>query len=204
MQSVANTQPSRAEYQFGLQAFLLMFVVVAVLVGYLRSFGVEPVGRFGLCIAVAMPLGGLIGWRAGRFSTAVFWTGIGTVLGSLAVCGTTVGHWTAYYFWPLMGGAAGATAAVCDRRGLPERMASTTVVALGIVGLYTLLWPCRSGEENAQIVCAAGGGALLGLGVDLVGRFERWTAIPRHFLALGLVVLAVAGHWVAVRVIPGI
>ncbi len=51
-----DTAASRAEYQFGLQAFLLMFVVVAVLAGYLRTFGPATVGRFGLVLVLTLPL----------------------------------------------------------------------------------------------------------------------------------------------------
>ncbi len=199
-----RSESPRAEYQFGLQAFLLMFVVVALLAGYLRTFGPEAVGRFGLVLVLTMPLGGLIGWLAGRFSAAVFWAGIGTVLGTLAVCGAAVGHWTALYAWPLMGGMAGAAAAVCDRRGLVERMACGAMVGLGIITIYVFSCFGIANAQIAELICAAGGGALLGLGVDLVGRFEKRTSIPRHFLALGLVVLAIAGHWIAVRVIPGV
>jgi hypothetical protein len=95
-----QSDSSRAEYQFGLQAFLLMFVVVAVLAAYLRIFGPEAVGRFGLVLVLTLPLGNAIGRLAGRFSAAVFWAGIGTVLGSLAVCGAAVGHWIAVRIIP--------------------------------------------------------------------------------------------------------
>jgi hypothetical protein len=199
-----QSDSSRAEYQFGLQAFLLMFVVVAVLAAYLRTFGPEAVGRFGLVLVLALPLGGAIGRLAGRFSAAVFWAGIGTVLGSLAVCGAAVGHWTALYAWPLMGGIVGATAAICGEGKLVRRVAWSALVGFGVIAVYTFSWFGFQREQIAELICAAGGGALLGLSVDLVGRFEKRTSIPRHFLALGLVVLAIAGHWIAVRIIPGV
>ncbi len=199
-----RSESPRAEYQFGLQAFLLMFVVVALLAAYLRTFGPEAVGRFGLVIVLTLPLGGAIGWLADRFSAAVFWAGIGTVLGSLAVCGAAVYHWTALYVWPLMGGIVGATAAVCDEGKLMQRMACSALVGFGVIAVYTFSCFGFQRDQVAELICAAGGGALLGLGVELVGRFEKRTSIPRHFLALGLVVLAVAGHWIAVRIIPGV
>jgi hypothetical protein len=40
--------------------------------------------------------------------------------------------------------------------------------------------------------------------IDLATRFEKWTSVPRHFFALGLVILAIAGHWLAIRLIPGV
>ncbi|MEN6451089.1 MAG: hypothetical protein ABFC96_11410 [Thermoguttaceae bacterium] len=199
-----DTDSPRSEYQFGLQAMLLMFVVAALLAGYLRAFGPEAVGRFGLVLALALPLGGLIGWWAGRFSAAVFWAGIGSVLGSLAVCGAATSHWSQLYVWPLMGGIVGATAAACGDGRPVRRMAWCALVGFAIVAICGLSFSGFGRDRIAELICAAGGGALLGLGVDLVTRFERFTSIPRHFLALVLVVLAIAGHWVAVRVIPGI
>ncbi len=47
-------------------------------------------------------------------------------------------------------------------------------------------------------------GLLFGLGIDLASRFEKWTSIARHFFALGLVLLAIGGHWLAIRVFHGI
>ncbi len=78
-------RPSRAEFQFGLDAFLWMFVVVAVFLAYIRSFDPMHVGRFVLIATAALLAGGLIGFLAGRFSAAVFWAGIGAVGGYLAV-----------------------------------------------------------------------------------------------------------------------
>ena len=56
----------------------------------------------------------------------------------------------------------------------------------------------------AEPICAFLGGLLVGLGIDLSTRFEKWTSIPRHFFALALVLLAIGGHWLAIRLIPGV
>ncbi len=199
-----ETQPSRSEFQFGLQAFLWMFVVVAVFLSYIRSFGAETIPKFGLVATLALLLGGAIGLVAHRFSTAVFWSGIGVVGGFLAVIHAAMPHWSAEHVWPLVGGLVGATAAVCGDGRPMRRMFWSAAVGLAAVSLYSLSLFGFRRDQVAELICAALGGALAGLGVELASRFEKRTAIPRHFFALGLVVLAIAGHWIAVRVIPGL
>ena len=81
----SQLQPARAEFQFGLDAFLWMFVVVAVFLAYIRTFNPDDIGKFVLVATVDVLVGGAIGLLAGGFSSAVFWAGIGAVGGYLAV-----------------------------------------------------------------------------------------------------------------------
>ena len=124
-------QPSRAEFQFGLQAFLWMFVVVAVF-SYIRTFSPATVARFGLVATLAIVVGGLIGLLAGRFSAAVFWSGIGVVGGYLAVVHASLFHWTNEYAWPLMGGIVGAAAAACGDGHIKRPVVCSSAVWLGL------------------------------------------------------------------------
>jgi len=194
---------SRAELQFGLDAFLWMFVVVAVFLGYVRTFNAEHVGRFVVVATVALFVGGVIGLVARRVSAAMFWTGIGVVGGYLAVVHPPLVHWSQEYAWPLMSGIAGAVAAVCGDGNLRRRMAAPALVWLALVIVYDLSVFGISGDWIAEPICAFLCGLLAGLGVDLASRFEKWTSIPRHFFALGLVLLAIGGHWLTIRTIPG-
>jgi hypothetical protein len=200
----SEPEPSRAEFQFGLQAFLWMFVVVAVFLSYVRTFGPEAVGKFVVVATLALVIGGLIGLATGRFSAAVFWSGIGVVGGYLAIVHTCLYHWTNEYAWPLTGGLVGATAAVCGDGRLKRRMICCALVWLGLVVVYEVPFFGFNRDLIADPFCAALAGALFGLGVDLATRFERFTSIPRHFFALGLVLLAIAGHWTAMRLFPGL
>jgi hypothetical protein len=199
-----DPKPPRAEFQFGLQAFLWMFVVVAVFLSYIRTFRPEAVATFGLVATLALLIGGVIGLLAGRFSAAVFWSGIGVAGGYLAVVHTSLYHWTQEYAWPLMGGIAGATAAVCGDGNVRRRMVWSSLVWLGLIAIYDLSFFGLQYDLMSDPICALIAGALFGLGVDLATRFEKWTSIPRHFFALGLVLLAIGGHWVAIRLIPGL
>jgi hypothetical protein len=203
MQPEAET-PSRAEFQFGLQAFLVLFVIVAVFLSYIRTFGAETIPKFGLVATVALLVGGVIGLLAHRFQAAVFWSGIGVVGGYLAVVHSAMPHWSAEYAWPLVGGLVGATAAVCGDGKPWRRMFCSAAVGLAAVSIYSLSFFGFRRDQVADLICAAIGGALAGLAVDLASRFEKRTAVPRHFFALGLVILAIAGHWIAVKLIPGL
>jgi hypothetical protein len=195
---------SRAEYQFGLQAMMMMFVVVAVFLSYIRSFGPETIPKFGLVAAISLLVGGLIGLLARRFSAAVFWSGIGVVGGYLAVVHAALPHWSEEFVWPFVGGLVGATAAACGDGRPWRRMLASAVVGLAAVSLYTLTVLGLRRDAVAELSSATIGGALAGLGVDLASRFEKWTSIPRHFFALGLVVLAIAGHWIVTKIVPGL
>jgi len=197
-------QPSRAEFQFGLQAFLWMFVVVAVFLSYIRTFSPADVAKFGFVATLALLIGALIGLLAGRFSAAVFWAGFGVVGGYLAVVHTCLYHWTQEYAWPLMGGIVGATAAVCGDGKLGRRIGVSAHVWLVLVVIYDLSFFGLQRDLIADPLCAFLSGILFGLVIDLATRFEKWTSVPRHFFALGLVILAIAGHWLAIRLIPGV
>jgi len=202
--SETEPQSPRTEFQFGLQAFLWMFVVVAVFLSYIRTFRPEAVATFGLVATLALLIGGVIGLVAGRFSAAVFWAGIGVVGGYLAVVHTSLYHWTNEYAWPLMGGIAGATAAVCGDGNIKWRMGCSSLAWLVLVMIYDLSFFGLQHDLMADPLCAFVSGLLFGLGIDLATRFEKCTSIPRHFFALGLVILAIAGHWLAIRLIPGV
>ena len=196
-------QPPRGEFQFGLDAFLWMFVVVAVLLGYIRTFNSEHVGRFVVVATVALLVGGAIGLVARRVSAAMFWTGSGVVGGYLAVIHPCLSHWSQEYAWPLMSGIAGAVAAVCGDGNLRRRMAAPALVWLALMLVCDVSVFGIRRDWIADPICAFLCGLLAGLGVDLATRFEKWTSIPRHFFALGLVLLAIGGHWLAIRTIPG-
>ena len=198
-----DPQPPRAEFQFGLQAFLWMFVVVAVFLSYIRTFGPAAVAKFGLVATLALLIGGLIGLVAGRFSAAVFWSGIGVVGGYLPWCNAASptgarnmsGRWWAE--WSARRRPPAATETSGGGWICLARLARLVVIYdLSLFGFRR--------DLIADLICASVGGALAGLGVELASRFEKCTSIPRHFFALGLVILAIAGHWLAVRMIPGL
>jgi hypothetical protein len=194
--------PSREEYQFGLQAFLGMFVVLAVFLSYLNTFAKDPkaIAAFGIGLVIAYAISGAIGVWSGRFSTVMFWAGIGAVCGTLAITQTTVFHSADVVAWPVIGGVTGAAAAAVQDGKLARRMLCTSLIGFSLVMAYTLIF--LGGQQHSLLVllnvCAIGGGALWGLVVDLACRFEKWTSIPRHFFALGLVLLAIGGHWLIV------
>ena len=82
-------------------------------------------------------------------------------------------------------------------------MAVSALVWFVLVMVYDLSFFGLRRDLIFDPICAFLCGLLAGLGVDLASRFEKWTSIPRHFFALGLVLLAIGGHWLAIRMIRG-
>jgi hypothetical protein len=204
------------QFQFGLQAYLGMFVVLAVFLSYLRWFGKDPmdVPRFGGALAVAYAVGGVIGYFSGRFTTAMFWVGIGTVCGMLAVVRCSLFIPADLVVWPAIGGIIGAVAGSVGDEKVFRRMFWPAITAFALVGVYYMALSSYSGYQAANAApssssnnippwsviysvwfCAAAAGAIWGFFVEGVIRLEKRTHIPRHFLALGLVLLAIAVHW---------
>ena len=57
----------RAEFQFGIQDLLGMFVLVSVLLSYLRPFGVPAILKLTCLVGLAVLCGGAIGLAARGF-----------------------------------------------------------------------------------------------------------------------------------------
>jgi hypothetical protein len=83
-----DIEPSRAEFQFGLQALLCMFVVAAMVLSYIRTFRPEAVGACGIVATLSFLFSGVIGLVAGHFFA------LGLVLLAIG------GHWLAIRLRP--------------------------------------------------------------------------------------------------------
>jgi hypothetical protein len=195
---------SRAAFQFGIQDVLGMFVLVSVLLSYLRPFGVPVILKLTCLVGLALLCGGAIGLVARRFSEAVFWSAIGSILGYLTIVNAPLSHWTGEYVWPMLGGIVGAVAAAVSGKKARYRVAYCSLLGLGLVSLYELALLRFTRDSADELVCATAGSALLAVVVELAGRFERWTSVPRHLIAIGFVVAGIAVHWVALRLAPGL
>lgn len=198
----APAAPVPERLQFTLQSMIGLFVVVALLLGYLKAFGGESILKCGSTTLAALALGGLVGAWTGKTPDAMFWAAIGAVFGFLVVLGDASYHWSVIYAWPLVGGLTGATAALAPQQHLVRRMRSCATVALVSIALYLVCCLPFERAMFADMVCAALGGALMAVAVELATRFERYTALPRYLLATAFVLLGIAGHWAAVHFLP--
>lgn len=186
------------------QITLATTAALAALLGYLSAFGTTDVVRFGMLLAVTLSLGGAIGFAVGKIREVAFWTGIGTAFGYLVVVHGVLYDWTASYAWPLVGGIVGATASLWREGKVVQRTLCCTLVALMLIAVYAFsLFGVRE-DLLADLNCAAFGGALMGLGVELIMQLEKRAAFLRPWLAPAITLAAIAGHWLATRYIPGI
>jgi hypothetical protein len=191
-------------FQFGLQAALAVTLLLALLFGYLRPYGAGAVATCGLVVLIAALVGGLGGAVAGKNLDPMFWSVIGAVFAYLAVVGFALYHWSSQYVWPLVGMVAGTTVGAIGQGRPVRRMAFGSLAATAVFAIYMLLLFGLNPDLGYELLCAALGGALLGLLVEIVERFERTTSIPRYLLAVGFVVAAILGHWIVPRIIPGL
>ena len=152
-------------------------------------------------------LGGVLGWLVGtltrRTGDTLFWSVMGAVAGYLAVLSAFVYHWTGTHVWPIVGALAGAAAVVPPpaRPFLRMLAGGTTAAALTLTyQLGVFGWEPKSA---AELFCAALGGAILGLATEIAGWFEGRTSLSRSAIAIGVVTVLIAGHWLAAHFIPG-
>ena len=96
----------------------------------------------------------------------------------------------------------GAVAALVPERRLARRMAVCGLVAVAAVGLYLACVLTFQRAMFADLICAALGGGLMAVAVEMATRFERATHLPRHLLAIAFVVVGITGHWVAFHYLP--
>lgn len=185
------------KYQFSLQTLVGLFAIVGLLLGYLRLYGVDVIARCLAMVAVAILVGAVVGRLAQKTADAMFWGAIGAVFGFLAVLGGISYHWLLNYLWPFVGCMAGAGVAASADGHLVRRMARGALVAVVLIAPTVIAVVGWNPAISADLVCAAAGGALLGLAVELASRFERYTALPRHLLATAFVVVGIVGHWLA-------
>lgn len=198
----SSAEQPRERLQFTLQSMIGLFVVVALLLGYLRTFSGESILRCGAVTLASLAIGALLGLWPGKVPDTMFWAAIGAVFGFLTVLGDASYHWSLVYVWPMVGGVTGATAALAPQHRLVRRMAVCGLVAMATIGLYLVCFLTFERAMVADMCCAALGGALMAVAVELATRFERFTSLPRYLLASAFVVVGIAGHWAAFHFLP--
>jgi hypothetical protein len=181
-----------------------MAIALAGIAYYLSTFNVNAVGRFGFLVAAAILIGVALGLATRKLGDVVFWSAIGVCYGYLAVIHADLYDWTAEYAWPLVGGVVGAVAAIPSEGKLWRRMAFCAATALGLIAIYEFASFGFQRDLLPDLYCATLGGAMMGVGVDLVSRLEKATGIPRYALAVVLIAAAIACHTLAIHYIPGL
>lgn len=202
MNNTDATAPAARQLQFGIQACLVMIVALALLLGYLRSFGGEVVARCAVAIAAGLILGGVVGWRAGKPADTMFWSTVGGLFGYFVSLDVPLYHASFGYVWPLAGAVVGAVAALpAEGRLVARTMFAMAAGCVSISG-YALIAFGWEPTLAADIICATLGGVLFGIAVELAVQFEHRTQIPREYLATALVALAIVGHWAIPQLLP--
>ena len=194
---------SRHHMQYTLQAGLGTMTVSCLLIAYLRPLGVLAVGRCGLVVLMGAVLGCIVGAMTRRPGDTLFWSVMGAVAGYLAVLSAFVYHWTGTHVWPIVGALSGAAAVVPPPTRPFLRMFAAGATAAALILAYQLALFGSEPKSAAELLCAALGGAMLGLASEIAGWFEARISVSRSAIAIGVVRALIAGHWLAVHFIPG-
>ncbi|HUS38834.1 MAG TPA: hypothetical protein VMX74_05260, partial [Pirellulales bacterium] len=110
-------------------------------------------------------------------------------------------HDKGIYAWPLAAGFAAVTAASNSHRF--RRMFLAAVMSGTVIAFYIMSTSAMAIVMLASVACAAIGGALLSLLIEVVGWLERTRKIPQPAIGLALVLAAIGFSLVAKHVIPG-
>ena len=188
--------------RFRLSSLFVMTLIAAILTAFLNSHGRDLVLAGVVTMAACLLFGLAVGYVRPPGMRRLFW---GVVIAAMieVVCATVVlfDHDKGIYAWPLAAGFAAVVVAGEGSRWL--RMIAGGVTAASLIAIYALTTNATTIDLLAIVACAAIGGALLALMIELVGWVERVTVISHPAIGLALVLAAIGFSLVGKQLIPG-
>lgn len=192
----------RQPIQFRLSTIFVITLIVGVLAAFLNPLGPDLLMAGAVTAMASLLFALLVGAIWPPIVERLFW-GIVVAAMMQAVCATVIllDRDLGIYAWPLAAGFA-AVVAVGDGNRF-RRMISPALMAGSIIAIYVLYVGGTAVVATPLVACAAIGGALLAILVELVGRFERARKIPPSAIGLAMVLAAIGFSSIASEVIPG-
>jgi len=199
---VESNPTETSRLQFRLSTLFVVTLVAGVLAAFLRPRGHDLMMAGAITSSASLLFALIVGAVRPPIVERLFW-GI-VVAAMMQVVSATVilfDHQMGIYAWPLAAGFAAVVAVgQWSRAG---RMTIAALVASTIIATYVLIAGGSIAVVAAIVACAAIGGALLAILIELVGRLEQIRKIPQSAIGLAMVLAAIGFSLVADNVIPG-
>ncbi len=195
-----DSRPSDS-IQFRLSTIFVLTLVAAILAAFLSNRGNDLLLAGLVTTTTSMVFALLVGYRYGAMMDRVFW-GIVAAAMMQAVCATAyLLDRSGIYAWPVAAGFVATMAAAPS--GRYRRMAKGALMAILVIGLYTIAFNSTGAVLLGNLISAGCGGALIALLIEIVQEIERYRRVPLPFVGLILVLGAIAVSILAPRVIAG-
>jgi hypothetical protein len=188
-------QELHPQRQFSLRSVLVTTVTIALVLGFVRSFGPDAVELAILSVVGALIWGCVLGWFSERFMETVTWSQLG---GALTLCCVVSSNQVTSFqqsYWLNVGTIGGALAGFVAPGHWRQRIAWTlglwvTFSAISIIGDQELL------DLLLTLPVLAG----LAFLAEIIARLQLRYRTAFDFWALGLVFAVIAGNYGAVLI----
>jgi hypothetical protein len=181
--------------QFGLRAMLWTLLAIGMTLAYLRRLETPAVFLDGtIAVAIAVVVGGVMGWIAGRTGDATYWSVIITTAAFLSVAAERAYGPTFPIAWSAVGTTAGVCCGLIAPGRLFWRMLAGGLIAGATMLVFSAIWATRSVEVYFDLLCAPIVGALVGLLIEIILWLERKSYAPRYITASWLLCAVIIGN----------
>ena len=185
--------------QFRLSSLFLVTLAASILAAFLNPRGQQHMLAGALAVSIAMALGWAIGTISPPRSDRIFWGMVITAM-MQAVCAEVIlMDPRGVIAWPLCAGVAAVF--VASRANIYRRMLVGAAVAAIVILVYTIIIAVPSHVMVPVVACAAIGGALMTVLVEIARWSEMRYRIPQPVVGLTLVIGSIffsvtASHWI--------
>jgi len=191
------TEDGRSRWQFRTRSLLWLTFTAALTLAYARLFGPWAIALVLLAPLWAVCIGCWFGLMLGRTPDAIYWSVLGSLLGSTFAVQPQV-QGVMFYVWPLLFAVVGAfTATGCtvSRLWLVPLCAMAGLIAVATV---QIVYGTGSTDRWVDVFCGGLAGASMSGLVAVVDWLRTTYRTSRDAWAAGLVFAVIAGNlWAA-------
>lgn len=200
--SVHSENPvATAGLQFRLSTIFVLTLVASILAAFLNPKGSDMLLAGMATTAVSLLFALVIGYFRSSIADRVFWAVVVAAMMQAVAANVILLDRSGIYAWPIVAGFAAAIAA--GKSNLYFRMLAASATAAVTIIPYVVSLEPKAPVILSYVTCAAIGGALLTIMIDLVRWAEQKHRIPQPAIGLTLVIAAIGFSVLAPQLIPG-
>jgi len=200
-----GTSAPRASMQFSIAAIMWTTFTLAVVLGYLRTFGLYA-AMLGAAVLLTSALTAvLVGSIARQLREAVYWATLGAAFAIVCVTGLQNVDPVMRIGWGMTGGLTGAVAGAVA--AMKQNQPGWSILAGAVTGTLVIAGFCLfSGLYQLEVIIDIVAAAFVSAGLAAVIEVIRWVesrhTTPRYITAAGLITAVVAGNLSAGWMMP--